>query len=62
MNALHAGPFYIFVSSADNFKNKFKKFLQECNQSVQQFGSRSGPIWVDTACEGYQQAILSGDE
>ena len=52
--------FYNFLSSADFFHNQlFFYFFQEDNQSVKQFGSRSGRtlrlIWVQTICNGYRQ-------
>ena len=34
-----------------------KKIFQEYHQNVKQFGSRSGQIWVQTVCKGYQQMI-----
>ena len=35
--------------------NFFKNIYREYYQSAKQFGSGSGPIWVQTVCRGYQQ-------
>ena len=52
-----------FLSSADFFQNRLlKKLFQEYYQSVKQLRSRSGLIWVQTVCKGYQQKTLGGKE
>ena len=38
----------------------FENFLQEYHQSVKQYGSISGPTWVQTVFKVYQQTTLVG--
>ena len=53
-------PTLLFV---DFFQTQlFEKFFQEYDQSVEQFGSRSGPTWVQTVCKIYQQTTLGDKE
>ena len=49
--------------SVDFFKsNFFEKLFQEYDQSVKQFESRTGLIWVQTVCKSYQQTTLGDKE
>ena len=42
--------------------NYFTQIFQKYHQNVKQFGSRSGPIWVQTVCKDYQQMTRAGKE
>ena len=44
-----------FFFKKQNKKKNPEKNLSEYHQSAKQFGARSGLIWVQTVCKGYQQ-------
>ena len=69
MNSFPLGEFFtlffrLLIFSKLNF---FEKFFQKYHLSVKQIESRSGPtlksglIWVQTVCKGYQQMTLVGN-
>ena len=62
LNSLHAGKLYMFLSSADFFRNqRFRKFLSGMLSECQTVWTQIRPdfllglIWVQTVCNGYQQ-------